>query len=455
MRSGSNALSDRSEKVTNGPRKEPLLPRPEVLEFVQIQGARRRRPDNARLLCGQIQMISKHGEACTLRAGLSSSSLMVLSMREIHSRLRQVSLLMTWGKLMKIKNYIWLVLVLGLINIPAEAQRRRPPTTRDTRDIQLSRATQLTASQRVSALDARLSTTCSEAAMAPKALRTLAHNPQVFSPDRLARTLNGVWIGRVIGEYDPQLLAKDGSLNTDYYMIVDMKRGEAFTYQEFTDRRSGAGMRAKRGAPVWSYTWCARENYESKSPRQVHTFTKVSDNIDDAREILSKSVGLRFGREDRVVLSDLWKKLVEAKFFDNPRRSLAYAGVLFKPVTLGSVGTAARGGSLLELRMVGEYRGAGETAAKFELGVPIHNVEQAQFLGVAGSARLPQGALLASDSSIGSGDYITAAAELGNAMFGPKADFNAAVFSTQMAFDKVVIGPLDSGRSASLRKPRK
>src|ERR1044072_1858519 len=347
---------------------------------------------------------------------------------------------------MKIKNYIWVVLIIGLIAIPSAAQGVR--------------AAQLSASERVSALDTTLATTCAEtatAAAAPKAPRVLAHNPRVFSPDRIARTLNGVWIGRVVGEYDPQLLTKDGSLNVDYYMIIDVKRGEAFVYEEFGDKRSGAGLRPKPGASVWSYTWCARENYKDKSPRQVHTFTKVSDNVDDAREVLANSVGVKFSRGDKVVLSDVWKRLVDAKFFDDPKRSLGYAGVLFKPITLGSVKTASGGGSLLELRMVGEYRGIGETAAKFVPGEPIHNVEQGHFLGFAGSkGKVPQGALLAQDS-MGSGDYLSASRELTNAMIGPKSDALASMFSTQMAFDKVVIGPLAPGptASASLRKPKK
>jgi hypothetical protein len=157
------------------------------------------------------------------------------------------------------------------------------------------------------------------------------------------------------------------------------------------------------------------------------------------------------------VLSDVWQKLVDAKYFDDPKRSLGYAGVLFKPLTLGSVTTAAGGGSLLELRMVGEYRGIGETAAKFIPGQPIHNVEQGHFLGLSGAqGRVPKEAMLAEDS-MGSGDYLSASAELTNEMQGPKPDADVALFSTQMSFDKVVIGPLAPGvtASASVRKPRK
>ena len=352
---------------------------------------------------------------------------------------------------MKIRNYFWLVLVVGLIGTPSMAQRRT----------QVARSTTLTATERVAALDTTLATTCSQTAMAmaaPAAPRVLAHNPQVFTPNRVSRTLNGVWIGKVVGEYDPQLLAKDGTLNVDYYMIVDTRRGEAFVYEFWGDKRSGADLRPKAGATVWSYTWCARENYQSKSPRQVHTFTKVSDNVEDAREMLNNSLGLRLGRNDRVVLSEIWAKLVKEKYFDDPNRSrVGYAGALFKPVTMGNVSTAAGGGSLLELRMAGEYRGIGETAAKFIPGEPIHNVEMAHFVGVSnGRAKTPQGALLAG-ATAGTGDFLTSSQSLGNAMIGPKPDADVAVFSTQMAFDKVTIGPLAGGGVAnhtSSRRPR-
>lgn len=327
---------------------------------------------------------------------------------------------------MKIKNYVWMVLIIGSIGIPSMAQRRSQ-----------ARFTQrLTTAERSAAINTSLDATCKEAP--PRAPRALAHDARVFTPDRVARTLNGVWIGRVRGEYDRQLLARDGFLNVDYYMIVDVKRGESFVYQEFTDKRSGAGIRPKSGAPMWSYVWCARENYKSPSPRQVHTFTKVSDNIDDAKEILANSLGLKVDGGEPLVLSNVWRTLVEQKFFDNPRRSLAYAGVLFSPFRMGNV-TSAAGGSLFELRMVGEYRGSGQTAAKFAPGEAIHNIEQGHFLGL----------------SMGQGDFLSASAGLGNAMVGPKSDFNAGVFSTQMSFDKVVIGPLAQGARASLDKPRK
>lgn len=320
----------------------------------------------------------------------------------------------------KIKNYIWIVLVLGFTGIPVAAQKVSPKP-----------AQRLSAAEATAALNTSISATCGE--QAPAAPRALAHDAQTFSADRIASTLNGVWLGRVSGEYDKQLFAKDGFLNVDYYMIVDVKRGEVFVFQEFGPARPGDRFKAKPGAPTWSYVWCARENYKTPSPRQIHEFTKVSDDVNDALDLINKSTGMEAAAKGEVVLSDAWKRLVESKFFDDPKRSLAYAGALFKPLTMGNV-QAASGGSLFELRLVGEYRGSGQTAAKFAPGEPIRNVEQGHFLGV----------------STGSGDFLAASVGLGNAMMGPKLDFFASVFSTQMTFDKVVIGPLSGG--SALRK---
>ena len=352
-----------------------------------------------------------------------------------------------------IKRSIWVVLVVGLIGIPAVAQPRRTTQTR-VRSAQITRAQNMSAATRASALNTTIATTC--AAPVAAAPRILTHDARVYSPDRVANTLHGVWIGKVTGEFDPQLVGRDGFLNVDYYMIVDMKRGEAFVYEEFSDKRSGGGLQAKRGAPKWTYVWCAKEDYKTKSPRQVHEFTKVSDDVNDARRLLSNSLGERFTGNQDIVLSEVWKRLVDAKFFDNPQRSMAYAGVLFKPVTMGTV-KSSNGDGLFELRLVGEYRGSGQTAAQFVPGNPIHNVEQAHFVGFSMSSQevrsLGRRAPSIAAEVEGSGDFLSASMELGNAMIGPKDDALAAVFSTQMAFDKVVIGPLspDTRASASVR----
>lgn len=361
-----------------------------------------------------------------------------------------------------VKRFMWVVLVVGLSSIPSAAQRRpaaQRPGAQAVRP-QVARAQALPVSERAAVLNTTVATTCAQTARAvqaaPTPTRALAHDSRVYTPDRVAFTLNGVWIGKVTGEYDRQFIGKDGFVNVDYYMIVDVRRGEAFVYEEFTDRRSDAGYKAKRGAPKWTYVWCAREDYKSTSPRQVHEFTKVSDDVNDARNLLNKSLGLKLGGNQEVVLSDIWRQLVDAKFFDNPQRSPAYAGVLFKPITMGNVKSVG-GNSLFELRMVGEYRGSGSTAAQFVPGNPIYNVEQAHFVGFSMSGQevrqLGRQAPSIAAEVEGSGDFLTASTELDNAMVGPKSDAEAAVFSTQMSFDKVVLGPLAPNTGASFFRP--
>jgi hypothetical protein len=241
----------------------------------------------------------------------------------------------------------------------------------------------------------------------------------VFSPQRIANTLHGVWIGKVSGEHDPQLFAADGFLNVDYYMIVDVNRGEAFVLQEFTSRRSGAALQAAPGAPKWTYVWCARD--QPTSPREVNEFVKVSDNLQDARAVITNSTGLTFSVGEELVLSNVWQRLVAAKFFDDPNRSLNYEGALFKPVTIGNVPSGS--GSLSELKFVGEYRGSGQTFAEFTPGEPIHHVEQGHFLGMSTS-----------------GDFLVASFGLG--IVKEKAHHAAVSSKAAMSYDKVVIGPL-------------
>jgi hypothetical protein len=324
-------------------------------------------------------------------------------------------------ELMKIKNYIWLVLVIGFTGIQAAAQR-----------VPSKLAQGLSASERAAAVDTSLATTCSQ--KTPKIARVLAHNAQVFSAARIQRTLSGVWRGRVKGNYEKQYLAKDGFVNVDYYLIVDAARGEALVFEQFGSTR--AAPPPKPGAPVWSYVTCGRENYVPRHPAQIHEFHKVSDNIEDARELLRISTGLTFADKGELVLSDVWQKLVETKYFDDPERSLAYAGGLFKPFSVGNV-PVGEGGSLLEMDMHAEYRGSGMTAASFERGVPIRGFERGKFLGVETNS----GGFLVATNGIGREIIVAKAAEqeenptrpTGAPSGPPKISF---------AYDKVVIGPL-------------
>lgn len=327
---------------------------------------------------------------------------------------------------MKIKNYILFVLILGLIGIPSAAQKvptrtkkDRPtsPQTERKRPGRDKTKKDMSVLQLASILDTNLTRTCDE--KAPRVAPSVnAHKDNVFSIERIEKTLTGVWRGRVKGNYEKTLLAKDGFVNVDYYMIVDAKRGEALVFEQFGSTR--AAPQARSNAPTWSYVFCGKENYKPRHPPQVHEFHKVSDNVEDARALLSTSTGLKFAENSDFVLSDIWRQLVDTKYFDNPRRSLAYAGGLFKPFKIGNVPN--EGGSLLEMDIRAEYRGSGLTAARFEPGVPMHGVEKGKFLGVETS----------------SGDYLVSSFDAGVVM---------AKESTQgglidMFFDKVVIGPL-------------
>jgi hypothetical protein len=96
------------------------------------------------------------------------------------------------------------------------------------------------------------------------------------------------------------------------------------------------------------------------------------------------------------------------------------------------------------------------TAARFERGVPIHGIEKGKFLGVTTyspgnislrrSHRARQG--------IGGGDFLVASSEAGSEVEAEKAEEEAALNSApriNMAFDKVVIGPLAPAADVSSR----
>jgi hypothetical protein len=253
----------------------------------------------------------------------------------------------------------------------------------------------------------------------------------VFSAERIENTLSGVWRGRVSGDYDKQFLAEDGFVNVDYYMIVDVRRGEALVFEQFGSER--AAPEPKPGAPVWSYVFCGRENYVPRHPAQVHEFVKVLDNVEDARALLRISTGLKLADNGELVLSDVWQELVETKYFDDPSRSLAYAGGLFKPFKIGNVPYGVKGGFLLEMDMQAEYRGSGQTAAKFTPGVPIRGFERGKFLGVGAN----------------SGDFLVASFTLGDEVYSDKESTEGGLI--KMAYDKIVIGPLAPSGTASLR----
>jgi hypothetical protein len=236
------------------------------------------------------------------------------------------------------------------------------------------------------------------------------------------------------------LLAPDGLLNVDYYMIIDTNAGEALVFEQFGSE--GAGPQPPPGAPTWSYVTCGSS--QPSFPAQVHTFVKVSDNVEDGRALLSASTGLTFNNPPPFVLSDAWQQLVNAQYFDDPNRSLAYAGALFKPFTVQSVPYGT--GSLITVDMMGEYRGSGQTVLQFTPGVPIHGHETGSFLGVTvlpsdSLARLGAKGRLRAHQSTSSGDYLVASPGLGG-VWGVLKDIIDSLVPYSFSYDKVVIGPL-------------
>jgi len=243
-------------------------------------------------------------------------------------------------------------------------------------------------------------------------------NARAVPQERIAKTLHGIWRGRVLGD--------DKDVGVDYYWIIDTRRSEALAVAQRSGRETVTGPVQGATPPKFSFLMCAHEGYfPSKDTPQIHEFVKVSDDIVDAPRIVQASTGLKLTKEGPTLL-DLWQGLVAMGYFDN-ERFVAYAGGFFKSVKIQPVATAA-GPAPVSVIFDGEYRGGGATSLKFTNGVPVYGVEYAQFIGTS----------LPGEAKDGAGDYLVASPGNGNlwkveALVG--ADY-------ELAFDSVVIGPL-------------
>lgn len=242
-------------------------------------------------------------------------------------------------------------------------------------------------------------------------------NARAIPKDRIAKTLNGIWRGRVIGD--------DGDVGVDYYWITDVKRDEALVIAQRSGKQTVAEPRQVATAPKLTFLMCAHEGYEpSKGTPQVHEFVKVSDNLRNAPRILQESTGLKLSKK-RPTLSDLWRGLVAMRYFSDPRfadeHGNAYAGGFLKPFEIQPVASAI-GPATVSLTWNGEYRGGGATSLKFTPGVPVYGVEHAQFVG----------------TTTNSGDFLVSSP--GNGKLWKVEAIRGAEYD--LAFDKVTIGPL-------------
>jgi hypothetical protein len=305
------------------------------------------------------------------------------------------------------KKFAWLVIGCGLTLTfgPAQAQER---------GVRSLNAQQL---RTVITADARLCDN-KRAIAGPGSVIPL-RNARAVPVDRVSKTLHGIWRGEVTGNYPKQFLTRSGELNVDYYWIIDTNKNEALIVEQLTSRRSLPTPRTP--GPRFSFLMCGEAGYVPAHPRQVHSFVKVSDNVEDAAKILAQSTGVRAAAgPGGVSLSEAWRSLVDERYFARTTFP-AYAGGFFKPFEITSVANPI-GPALVQLKYEAEYRGSGATAAQFRGNEPIRGVESAQFMGV----NTPGGDYLV--SSFGNGRVWKKEASQGGAI--------------ELAFDKVVIGPL-------------
>jgi hypothetical protein len=296
-------------------------------------------------------------------------------------------------------------------------------------------------------------------------------NAREFPKARIARTLHGMWRGEVYGDYN-----KD--LRVDYFWIIDTQRNEGLIIAQRTGNATLGGMRPVPNAPKITYLMCANEGYtpSSEGGSQIHEFTKVSNSIEEAQEVLERATGLdlqaqphtaqrqapvqraqRKGQRQargqqaprrtqrqaqgqrvanpvrqqtqRPTLTDLWQEIVASGYFKS-LPAVAFAGALFKPIQLDLV-PSTMGPALVSMKWNSEYYGGGATQLKFTPGVPMRGIEYTQFVGTTAT----------------SGDFLVASPGNGNLYKVEASTEEAALYAQyseyyDLAFDSVTFGPL-------------
>ena len=244
-----------------------------------------------------------------------------------------------------------------------------------------------------------------------------------FPVDRIAKTLHGMWRGQVIGSpldsrYEP---SKEG--NVDYFWIIDTKRNEGLIIALRNGNNSTAGLKLPvDNPPKISYLICPHDGYLPAAERgaEIHQFTKVSNGVEDAPQVLAKATGLNL--PEKATLSELWQEIVASGYFKS-LPAVAFAGGLFKPIRIELVPSPI-GPAQVSMSWDSEYYGGGTTLIKFTPGVPMRGVEYTQFVGLTATAgdylvASPGNGKLAKVETIVEGDYELA---FDSATFGPLQD---------------------------------
>lgn len=268
-------------------------------------------------------------------------------------------------------------------------------------------------------------------------------NAKEFPTDRVSKTMNGVWKGRVIGD--------TSDLVVDYFWLIDSKNNEGLAIALRDGKQSVPNPRNPVNAPKMTFVLCAHEGYiPSKETPMIHEFVKVSDSVDDAPEILQKATGLTFKTSGQPMLSNLWKQIVASGYF-NGLPAIAFAGGMFKPLVFGSV-PSATGPAGVSMGWNAEYRGGGATAIQYMTGVPIVGVEHGEFVGTTTSSgdylvSSPGNGKLWRVEATGTGapspTPTKAQTAAGTSVKTQASVSTAAASSYDMDFDAATVGPLE------------
>src|SRR5260370_27092173 len=119
-------------------------------------------------------------------------------------------------------------------------------------------------------------------------------NARAIPTARVAKTLNGMWHGQVIGSPLDTKYAKGKEGNVDYFWIIDSLRKQGLIIALRDGKDSTAGIGPIPNAPKITYLICAHEGHipHVEKGSEIHEFTKISNSIVDAQSVLEKATGL-------------------------------------------------------------------------------------------------------------------------------------------------------------------
>lgn len=194
---------------------------------------------------------------------------------------------------------------------------------------------------------------------------------RAFPVARIAKTLHGIWRGRVQGDHS--------DVHVDYFWIMDTNVSEGLIIAQRSGKETLAGAAPIANAPKLSYLMCAHDGYSpGTSVPQIHEFTKVSNSTENAAQVVKEATGLETAKPGAKP-SELWAELVRTEYF-NGLPYVAFAGALFKPIRIETVQSAG-GPPETFVGWDAEYRGGGSTKLKYVTGVPTTGSERVQFVG--------------------------------------------------------------------------